>query len=90
MADTAQMHHEGGALWRMTRFSQFVAVATAHLAGRHSLRCLRQAPRHGFRFKNKLFSLDSSLIDLSLKVFPWARYALGKAAMNNRNHSAMA
>src|ERR1700730_14712661 len=32
------MHLEGGALWRMTRFSQFVAVATAHLAGRHSLR----------------------------------------------------
>jgi putative transposase len=113
----------------MTRFSQFVALATGHLGGRHSLRdivanlaaqaprlyhlgarpvtrsslarvneaqpaalyealferlyarCLAQAPRHGFRFKNKLYSLDSSLIDLSLKVFPWAHYALGKAAM---------
>ena len=41
----------------------------------------RLAPRHGFRFKNKLYSLDSSLIDLSLAVFPWAYYALGKAAM---------
>lgn len=106
-----------------------MALATAHLAGRHSLRdvvanleaqgprlyhlgakpvtrttfarvneeqpyalyqtlfaklyerCRRLAPRHGFRFKNKLYSLDSSLIDLSLKVFPWAHYALGKAAM---------
>ncbi len=113
----------------MTRFSQFVAFSTAHLAGRHSLRdvvanlaaqgprlyhlgarpvtrsslarvneeqpytlyealfgklyerCCNLAPRHGFRFKNKLYSLDSSLIDLSLKVFPWAHYALGKAAM---------
>jgi hypothetical protein len=33
-------------------------------------RCQRHAPRHGFRFKNKLLSLDSSLIDLSLEVFP--------------------
>ena len=39
------------------------------------------APRHRLRFKNKLYSLDASLIDLSLKVFPWAHYALGKAAM---------
>ena len=43
--------------------------------------CARLAPRHGFRFANKLYSLDASLIDLSLKVFPWAHYALGKAAM---------
>lgn len=34
-----------------------------------------------FRFKNKLYSLDASLIDLSLKIFPWAHYALGKSAM---------
>ncbi|MBL9035461.1 MAG: IS4 family transposase [Rhodospirillaceae bacterium] len=125
----ATTHHRGAPLRRMTRFSQFVAMATAHLAGRHSLRdvvanlaaqgprlyhlgarpvarsslartneeqpwtlyealfgrlyarCQRVAPRHGFRFKNKLYSFDSSLIDLSLAVFPWAHYALGKAAM---------
>lgn len=125
----AKTHHVGAPLRRMTRFSQFVALSTAHLAERHSLRdvvanlaaqgprlyhlgarpvarsslarvneeqpytlyealfgklyerCRRLAPRHGFRFKNKLYSLDSSLIDLSLKVFPWAHYALGKAAM---------
>lgn len=125
----AAAHHHGAPLRRMTRFSQFVALATAHLAGRHSLRdvvanlaaqaprlyhlgarpiarsslaraneeqpwtlyealfgrlyarCQRVAPRHGFRFKNKLYSFDSSLIDLSLAVFPWAHYALGKAAM---------
>jgi putative transposase len=44
-------------------------------------RCQRLAPGHRFRFKNKLYSLDASLIDLSLKIFPWAHYALGKAAM---------
>jgi len=125
----AKEHHRGAPLRQMTRFSQFVALATAHLGRRGSLRdvvanleaqcsrlyhlgakpvtrssfarvneeqpfslyealfsklyarCQRLAPRHGFRFKNKLYSLDSSLIDLSLKVFPWAHYALGKAAM---------
>lgn len=39
------------------------------------------APRHGFRFKNKLYSIDASLIDLSLAIFPWSKYALGKGAM---------
>ena len=43
--------------------------------------CLHHAPRHGFRFKNKLYSLDASLIDLSLKIFPWSHYALGKGAV---------
>ena len=37
-------------------------------------------PGKRFRFKGKLFSLDGSLIDLSLKVFPWARVAPRKAA----------
>ncbi len=44
-------------------------------------RCRGLTPGHRFRFKNRLYSLDSSLIDLSLKIFPWAHYALGKAAM---------
>jgi putative transposase len=125
----ATTHHSGAPLRATNRFSQFVAVATGHLARRHSLRdivanlqaqgpklyhlgvrpvtrttlarvneqqphdlyeqlfgklyarCQRQAPRHGFRFKNELYSLDSSLIDLSLSIFPWAHFALGKAAM---------
>lgn len=43
-------------------------------------RCTRHAPHHGFRFKGKLFSLDGSLIDLSMKIFPWADYNRKKAA----------
>jgi len=43
-------------------------------------RCTRHAPRHGFRFRGKLFSLDGSLIDLSMKLFPWADYNCKKAA----------
>jgi putative transposase len=37
-------------------------------------------PGKRFRFKGKLFSLDGSLIDLSMKVFPWAAVAPKKAA----------
>ena len=36
--------------------------------------CSAVAPRHGFRFKNKLYSLDASTIDLSLSIFPWAKF----------------
>lgn len=44
-------------------------------------RCQQHAPRHGFRFKNKLFSLDTSLVDLSLKLFPWSDYNRKRGAM---------
>jgi transposase len=37
-------------------------------------------PGKRFRFKGKLFSLDGSLIDLSMKLFPWADVAPKKAA----------
>lgn len=44
-------------------------------------RCKGHSPRHKFRFKNPLFSLDSSLIELSLAIFPWADCNRKKAAM---------
>ena len=45
-------------------------------------RCSQQVRSgHGFRFKNKLFSLDASLIDLSLAIFPWADYNRKKSAL---------
>jgi len=43
-------------------------------------RCSGDVRSHGFRFKNKLFSLDASLIDVSMKIFPWADYNRKKAA----------
>jgi len=125
----AKQHHAGSALRKMTRWSQFVALSLAQLAGRCSLRdivsnlsaqrsklyhlgtvpvsrsslarvneqqpptlyealfnqllsrCQGLAPRHGFRFKNKLYSLDASTIDLCLSVFPWARFRTTKGAI---------
>lgn len=44
-------------------------------------RCKPVAPKHPFRFKSPMYSIDSSLIDLSLKLFPWGHFALGKAAV---------
>ena len=44
-------------------------------------RCQGLAPRHGFRFKNKLYSLDATTIDLCLSVFPWARFRTTKGAV---------
>lgn len=44
-------------------------------------RCHQQAPRHGFRFKNNLYSLDSSTIDLCLSLFPWAKFRTTKGAV---------
>ncbi len=43
-------------------------------------RCISNRRSHGFRFKNKLFSLDASLIDVSMKVFPWANFGRRKSA----------
>ena len=125
----AQEHHSGRKLRKMTRWSQFVAMASAQLSGRASLRdlvhnldaqliklyhlglrrvsrsslarvnenqphelfealfhrllgrCQRLAPGHGFRFKNKLYSLDATTIDLCLKVFPWSHSQQSKGAI---------
>jgi len=44
-------------------------------------RCLMISPKHKFKFKNKLYSLDASVIDLSLGAFPWACFRRTKSAV---------
>jgi len=44
-------------------------------------RCRMGAPRHKFKFKNRLLSLDSSTISLCLSLFPWAEYRRTKGAV---------
>lgn len=44
-------------------------------------RCREVAPGHKFRFKNKLLSMDASMIDLCLKIFDWAKYKQTKGAV---------
>ena len=125
----ARKHHQGRKLRKMTRWSQFVSLGLAQLAGRASLRdvvsnlkaqagklyhlgcgsvnrsslarineqqphslyealfgkllarCQALGPRHRFRFKNTLYSLDASTIDLCLSVFPWAKFRTTKGAV---------
>ncbi len=44
-------------------------------------RCQGTAPGHNFRFKNTLYSLDASTIDLCLSAFPWAEFRTTKGAI---------
>lgn len=44
-------------------------------------RCQSMAPKHGFKFNNALYSLDSTTIDLCLSVFPWAKFRSTKGAI---------
>ena len=37
-------------------------------------------PRHGFKFKNPLYSFDSTLINVCLSLYPWATYRKKKGA----------
>lgn len=134
----AKQHHSGRSFRTASRWSQFVILAMAQLAGRKSLRdivenvsvqahrlyhlgsakltrsnlsrinedkpytlyeslagkllsrCQGMTPGHNFRFKNPLYSLDASTINLCLSVFPWANFRTTKSAVKlhvGLNHS---
>lgn len=44
-------------------------------------KCKSVTPKHTFRFKNELYSLDSTVIDLCLSIFPWAKFRKRKGAI---------
>ncbi len=44
-------------------------------------RCQSLTPKHKFRFKNPLYSLDATFINLCLTSFPWAKYSKTKGAI---------
>jgi hypothetical protein len=44
-------------------------------------RCKDITPKHKFRFKSPLFSLDATLIFLCLSLYPWAKYRKRKGAV---------
>lgn len=45
------------------------------------LRCRDISPKHKFRFKNNLESLDATTVDLCLESFPWAQFRQTKGAI---------
>jgi putative transposase len=44
-------------------------------------RCQPLAPKHKFKFKNKLFSLDATVVSLCLTLFPWAAFRRTKGGI---------
>jgi Transposase DDE domain/Domain of unknown function (DUF4372) len=53
-------------------------------------KCQSIAPKHKFRFKNPLYSMDSSNIALSLSIYDWAKFRTTKGAVKlhvKLNHS---
>jgi hypothetical protein len=44
-------------------------------------RCKNLTPKHKFRFRNPLYAIDASTIDLCLSVFPWAKFRTTKGAI---------
>jgi len=44
-------------------------------------KCLAMAPKHKFRFKNPLYTLDATLIELCLSLFNWAKFRATKGAV---------
>ena len=53
-------------------------------------KCQAVAPKHRFRFKNPLYSLDATTIDLCLSLYNWAKFRTTKGAVKlpvKLNHS---
>jgi hypothetical protein len=84
-AQTAKLYHLGAALVSRSSLArvneQQPSALYEGLFAKLLSRCQGRVPRHGFRFKNKLYSLDASTIDLCLSVFPWARFRTTKGAV---------
>ena len=43
--------------------------------------CKSITPKHKFRFKNSLQTIDSTVIDLRMEMFPWAKFRTTKGAI---------
>ena len=53
-------------------------------------KCQTVATKHKFRFKNALYSLDATVIDLCLSLYDWAKFRTAKGAIKlhvKLNHS---
>jgi hypothetical protein len=51
------------------------------LFGRFYQRCQPVSPRHKFKFNNQLYSLDATVVQLCLSLFPWASSRRTKGAI---------
>jgi putative transposase len=84
-SQTHRLYHLGSAKLSRSNLSRInedkpCALYEA-LFGKLLNRCQGMTPGHDFRFKNPLYSLDASTIDLCLSVFPWADFRTTKGAI---------
>ena len=84
-SQTHRLYHLGSAKLSRSNLSRInedkpYALYEA-LFGKLLSRCQGKAPGHDFRFKNPLYSLDASTIDLCLSAFPWADFRTTKGAI---------
>jgi hypothetical protein len=84
-AQTHRLYHLGSAKFSRSNLSRInenkpYALYEA-LFEKLLKRCQGVVPGHQFRFKNPLYSLDASTIDLCLSVFPWAKFRTTKGAV---------
>ena len=85
LAQSHRLYHSGCAklsrsnLSRMNKGKPYTLYEA--LFGSLLARCQSKAPNHNFRFKNELYSLDASTIDLCLSIFPWAEFRSTKGAV---------
>jgi len=48
-------------------------------------RCKDITPKHKFRFNNPLYTLDATVVELCLSLYPWARFRKRKGALKIHN-----
>jgi putative transposase len=84
-AQTHRLYHLGPAKLPRTTLSRIDEDKSYQLYealfSRLLSRCQTAAPKHNFRFKNSLYSLDATTIDLCLSAFPWAEFRSTKGAI---------
>ena len=84
-AQAHRLYHLGGVelsrsnLARINRDKPYTLYEA--LFGKLLRRCRGVAPGHKFRFKNPLYSLDATTIELCLSAFPWADFRTTKGAV---------
>lgn len=84
-AQTHRLYHLGSAMLSRSNLSRINSDKPYQLYeslfGKLLSRCQSVVPGHNFRFKNPLYSLDATTIDLCLDMFPWADFRTTKGAI---------
>ena len=84
-AQSNKLYHIGFQLMSRSSFSRINNEQSfmfyEELFYKLSASCQPLSGKHKFKFKNHLYSMDASTIDLCLSVFPWAKFRKNKGAV---------